>query len=98
MNEFDAPATLDGAVVLSIAPAMAGQMGHNYATGAPVPIDYYVIAQYPADASRAYLFAVSAEHEVVSDTLWDSPSEAAEVALNSEHVSKEFQPRRTSDN
>lgn len=95
MIETDVPATLDGAVVLATASALDGQIGHDYETGNPVPIDYYVIAQYLADAPRAYLFAVSGKHEVVADTLWDSATEAAEAARSSGYVIKEFQLRRT---
>jgi hypothetical protein len=87
----NAPRSLDGALVLSAAPAVAGQLGYDYETGASVPIHYYAIAQYPSDGRRAYLFAVSADHQVVGDSLWDSLAEAAQVALDSGHVTHAFE-------
>src|SRR5687767_6642033 len=93
MNASDVPEQLDKARVLSVAPAKPGQIGHAYDTGVPVPIAYFAIAQYPNDAPRAYLFGVSGAHEVLSDTLWDSPEEAGRVALDSDLVTKDFEPR-----
>ena len=92
MSTTDVPQTLDGALVLSVAPARAGQVGFDYETGAPVAVCYYAIAQYAGDEPRAYLLAVSADHQVVGDSLWDSPEEAAQVALNSGNVSSRFEP------
>lgn len=92
MNITDVPRTLDGASVLSMAPAAAGRFGHDYETGEPVAVLYYAIARYAGDEPRAYLFAVSAVHEVVGDSLWDSPEEAAQVAMDSGDVSARFQP------
>jgi hypothetical protein len=83
----DVPLTLDGATVRWVAPATPGQVGHDYETGDPVAIAYYAIAQYEQDGRRAYLFGVSAGHEVVSDTLWDSVEEAKSVAANSSMAS-----------
>ena len=91
MSVTNAPQSLDGALVLSAAPAVAGQSGYNYETGASVPIHYYAIAQYPSDEPRAYLFAVSDTHQVVGDSLWDSLAEAAQVALDSGHVTHAFE-------
>ena len=92
MSIADVPQTLDEASVLSIAPASAGQLGFDYETGEPVAVLYYAIAQYTGDEPRAYLFAVSAAHQVVGDSLWDSPEMAAQVALDSGNVSQRFQP------
>lgn len=86
------PPTLDGACVLSVAPASDERIGFDYETGDPVAVLYYAIAQYAGDEPRAYLFAVSASHQVVGDTLWDSPATAARVALDSGHVSHRFEP------
>jgi hypothetical protein len=91
MNTSDIPQTLDGASVLSVAPARAAKSGFDYETGAPVAIRYYAIAQYAGDEPRTYLFAVSAEHQVVGDSLWDSPAEAEQVALNSGNISSRFE-------
>jgi hypothetical protein len=87
----EAPQSLDGALVRSVAPAVAGRIGYDYETGESVPIHYYAIAQYPSDEPRAYLFAVSADHQVVGDSLWDSLAEAAQVALASGHVTHNFE-------
>jgi hypothetical protein len=83
----DVPEKLDGAMVLWVAPATPGQIGHDYETGERVPIAYYAIAQYGGDGHRAYLFGVSADHEVVADTLWDNIEEAKSVAANSSMAS-----------
>jgi hypothetical protein len=83
----DVPEQLDRAVVRCVAPAMAGAIGHDYETGEPVIIAYYAIAQYAGDEPRAYLFGVSAEHEVVSDYLEDSIADAKEVAAHSNMAS-----------
>ena len=88
----DVPQTLDGASVLSVASAGAGQFGFDYETGDPVAVLYYAIAQYAGDEPCAYLFAVDAAHQVVRDSLWDSPAMAAQVALNSGNVSQRFEP------
>ena len=79
----DVPEQLDGATVVLVAPATSGQVGHNYETGEPVAIAYYAVAQYPSVGPRAYLFGVSAGHEVVSDDPWDSIEEAKSVAVRS---------------
>jgi hypothetical protein len=92
MSIAGVPQTLDGASVLSVAPASDGQIGFDYETGDPVAILYYAIAWYAGDEPRAYLFAVSAAHQVVGDSLWDSPGEAAQVALDSGNVSQRFEP------
>jgi hypothetical protein len=92
MSIAGVPQALDGASVLSVAPASAGQLGFDYETGDPVAVLYYAIAQYAGDEPRAYLFAVDAAHQVVGDSLWDSPAMAAEVALNSGNVSQRFEP------
>lgn len=86
------PRNLDGACVLSVAPAIEGRIGVDYETGKPVAVLYYAIAQYAGDEPRAYLFAVRASHQVVGDTLWDSPAMAARVALDSGNVSQRFEP------
>jgi hypothetical protein len=83
----DVPEKLDGAIVRWVAPATPGRVGHNYETGEPVAIAYYAISQYERDGQRAYLFGVSADHEVVADTLWDSIEEAKSVAANSSMAS-----------
>lgn len=90
MSIINAPQSLDGALVIATAPALAGQFGHDYETGESVPIDYFAIAQYPSDTSRAYLFAVSVDHQVIGDSLWDSIAEAAQVALDSDQVAHAF--------
>ena len=82
----DVPEKLDGATVRWFAPATPGQMGHDYETGDPVPVAYYAIAQYEGDGQQAYLFGVSADHQVVADTLWESVEEAKSVAANSSMV------------
>ncbi len=92
MSIAGVPRTLDGASVLSVAPASAGQLGFDYETGEPVPVSYYAIARFAGDEPRAYLFAVSAAHQVVGDSFWDSPADAARVALNSGNVSQRFEP------
>jgi len=92
MRITDVPRSLDGASVLSVAPASAGQLGFDYETGEPIAVLYYAIAQYAGEAPRAYLFAVSNTHEVVGDSLWDSPAEATQVALDSGCVSQRFEP------
>jgi hypothetical protein len=96
MNRSDIPETLDGARVLSVATARAGQVGYDYEAGAETPVRYYAIAQYAGDEPRAYLFAVSGDHVVIGDSLWETPEEAAQVALNSDHVSSRFEPPGTS--
>lgn len=78
--------------MLSVAPARPGQVGYEHETGYPVAVRYYAIAQYAGDEPRAYLFAVGADHQVIGDTLWDSPAEAAQVALDSGNVSVSFTP------
>jgi hypothetical protein len=80
------PPQLDGATVLGFARAMPGRIGQDYATGEPVAVAFYAVAQYEGDAPRAYLFAVSSEHTVIGDSLWDSPEEAKQVAESSGHV------------
>ncbi len=92
MSIPDVPQTLDGALVLSVAPARAGQFGFDYETGDPVAVHYYAIAQYAGDKLRAYLFAVNADHQVVGDSLWDSPEEAEQVAIDSGNISCRFEP------
>jgi hypothetical protein len=82
----DAPEKLDGATVRWVAPATPGQIGHDE-TGEPIAIAYYAIAQYESDGQRAYLFGVTADHEVVADTLWESVEEAKSVAANSSMAS-----------
>ena len=79
----DVPEQLDGATVVLVAPATSGRVGHTLETGESVAIAYYAIAQYPSDGPRAYLFGVSAGHEVVFDDLWDSIEEAKSVAVRS---------------
>ncbi len=75
-----------------LAPAVClASLGFDYETGAPVPIHYYAITQYPSDEPRAYLFAVSADHQVVGDSLWDSLAEAAQIALDSGYVTQAFE-------
>ncbi len=95
MSIVNVPQTLDGASVLSVALASAGQLGFDYETGGPVAVLYYAIAQYAGDEPRAYLFAVSASHQVVGDSLWDSPAMAEQVALNTGTVSHRFEPLTT---
>ncbi|MCL2310595.1 MAG: hypothetical protein FWC42_10100 [Proteobacteria bacterium] len=94
MSIADIPQTLDGARVLSVAPACPGQVGFDYETEscAPIAVSYYAIAQYAGDEPRAYLFAVSSAHRVIGDTLWESSEEAEQVALNSGKVSSCFEP------
>jgi hypothetical protein len=92
MSIADVPKTLDEASVLWVAPARAGQHGFDYETGEPVAVLYYAIAQYAGDEPQAYLFAVSAAHQVVGDSLWDSPEEAEQVAFDSGNVSQRFEP------
>ena len=82
----EAPEQLNGAVVRCVAPAMPGCVGHDYETGEPVNIAYFAIAQYEGDGERAYLFGVSASHQVVSDGLWESVAEAKSVAAHSGKV------------
>ena len=96
MKIAEVPQTLDGASMLSVAPARAGQFGFDYETGDPVAIRYYAVTRYAGDQQRAYLFAVSAGHLVVGDSLWDSPEEAAGVALNSGNLTGGFEPRTAS--
>jgi hypothetical protein len=79
----DVPEQLDGARVRCVAPAMPGLVGHDYETGEAVDIAYYAIAQYERDGQRAYLFGVSADHQVISDTLWETVEEAKSVAARS---------------
>ena len=86
-----APETLDGALLLSTAPATANQIGTNYETGEPVRISYFAIACYPKTSREFYLFGVSATHDVVSDFDFDSPEDAAAVALASGFVTRKFQ-------
>ena len=96
MRTDDVPRTLDGATVQSVAPACPDQVGFDYETGNPVAVCYYAIAQYAGDEPRAYLFAVGADHQVIGDTLWDSPAEAEQVALDSGNVSGRFEPAAVS--
>jgi len=92
MRITDVPRTLDGALVLSVAPTSAGQLGFDYETGEPIAVLYHAIGQYAGEAPRSYLFAVSSAHEVVGDSLWDSPAMAAQAALDSGCVSQRFEP------
>ena len=77
----DVPEQLDGAIVVSIAPATPGRAGVNYATGEPVLIEYFAVAQYSSDGLRAYLFGVTADHQVACDYLHDSIEEAQTEAV-----------------
>jgi hypothetical protein len=87
------PRQLDGANVLWVAPAIPGRLGLDYETGLPVAVVQNAVAQYPGDEPRAYLFAVSADHSVVGDGLWESPEEAMRVAINSGLVKeKDWKP------
>lgn len=83
------PHQLDGANVLWIAPAIPGQTGHDYETAQPVPICDDAVSQYAGDEPRAYLLAVDSDHNVVADTLWDSPEEAMRAAVDSGFVRHE---------
>jgi len=93
MSIADIPQTLDGARVLSVAPACPGQVGFDYETEscAPIAVCSYAIAQYAGDEPRAYLFAVSSAHRVIGDTVWESPEEAEQAALRSGKVSSRFE-------
>ena len=84
----EAPKQLDGAAVRFVAPAMPGCTGYDYETGEPVNIAYFAIAQYEGGGDKAYLFGVSATHQVVSDTLWESIAQAKSVAAHSGMASR----------
>ena len=74
------PRILDGARVLSVAAVAGEQFGHNAQTGASVRGEYAAVAQYVGDQPQVYLFLVSAEHQVIGDTLWGSVEEAKSMA------------------
>lgn len=69
--------------MLWVAPAISGQRGNDRESGERVPISAYAVAQYSGDEPRAYLFAVSSDHCVLADDLWESPEEAMRVAIDS---------------
>jgi hypothetical protein len=78
---------------LFTAPAVEGQIGHNYSTGEPVAISYFAIATYGEHELRVYLFGVSSTHEVVSDFAYESPDDAMRVPRDSGFTRHDFQPK-----
>lgn len=91
MSMENVPTTLDIAVVLLVAKAKNDLWGHSYETGEKMPICYFAIAQYEGDKS-AYLFGVTASHEVVCDFLHESVLEAEQSASLSGFVCQDFTP------
>ena len=88
-----APETLDGAQVVSTAPATPNQIGTDYETGEAVVTSYFAIAHYPKSPRSFYLFGVSAAHDVMSDFVFRSAEDAVESALASGFVTREFKSR-----